>query len=178
MASKKHYIITSVILGSIAAVSGALIGLTNLVTKAKIEQNEKDKIRTGFSEIYGKSSLKYEEKALIGEYQYVQYAYEVKDENDEDIGYAFRTTGSNMYGKISLIVGFVEGEPDPYVLRGISIITNEQTYATTLVENYVDPLNKGDIDIDDVKCDATYGAKLVRSMINEASEASKEFWKV
>ena len=166
MASKKHYIITSVILGSIAAVSGALIGLTNLVTKAKIEQNEKDKIRAGFSEIYGKSSLKYEEKALIGEYQYVQYAYEVKDENDEDIGYAFRTTGSNMYGKISLIAGF---DYSSKLFVGTYLITNEQTYASTLVENYVTPLNNDDnFSIDDVSCGATYGAKLVRDLINAA----------
>ena len=48
---------------------------------------------------------------------------------------------------------------------------NEQTYASTLVENYVDPIknanNKEDA-IEDVKCGATWGATLIRDMINDA----------
>ena len=41
---KKHYIITAITLGLIAASSAVLIGVTNLITAKKIEQNEVMKI--------------------------------------------------------------------------------------------------------------------------------------
>ena len=47
--SKKHYIITAVTLGSIAAISAGVIGLTNLITKDRIAQNEQKRIRTKVS---------------------------------------------------------------------------------------------------------------------------------
>ena len=169
--SKKHFVITSITLGVIAASSALLIGLTNLVTRDAIAKNEKKKINDGICEIYGKASLKYEEIKLSGDYKYVQYAYKVSEENDSGLGYAFKTTGSNVYGKISLIVGF---KGTPCVFEGLSVVVDEQTYASTLEENYIDPLNSGDVAIDDVSCGATYGAKLVRDMVNEAQEAVKE----
>ena len=71
-----------------------------------------------------------------------------------------------MYGKISLLVGF-----DRYkVFKGTYTLVNEQTYASTLVDNYLVPLNGGDKELDDVTCGATYGAKLVRDMVKEAQE--------
>ena len=72
-----------------------------------------------------------------------------------------------MYGKISLLIGF---NLDNQFLS-LSIITNEQTYASTLKDNYIDLLNKGERDLDDVSCGATYGAKLVRDMIKESNQA-------
>ena len=164
---KKHYIITALTLGCIAAVSGGIIGLTNLITKDRIAQNEVNKINDGIVEIFDKNSVASEEKHLDGEYKYVQYYYEVKN-NDELVGYAFRTTGSNMYGKISLLVGFHHATEE---FKGLSIIVNEQTYATTLVDNYITPLNDGERQLEDVDCGATYGAKLVRDMVNEARTA-------
>ena len=56
MASKKHYIITSLTFGAIAAGSAALIGVTNLITKDQIAKNEKNKIKAGICEIFGKSA--------------------------------------------------------------------------------------------------------------------------
>ena len=178
MASKKHYIITSLTLGAVAAGSAALIGVTNLVTKDQIVKNEKNKINAGIMEIYGKSATISQEFALDG-YKYSEYAYTIKsDDSAEDV--AIRTTGSNMYGKISLIVGFrmmilpEKGTEslERYVFVGLYIVTNEQTYASTLEENYIDPLNDKDVQLDDVSCGATYGAKLVRDMVNEAQEAA------
>ena len=176
--SSKHYLITSITLGVIAASSGLLIGLTNLATKDAIAKNEKKKISNGINEIYGKTSLKYEEIDISGEYKFIQYTYEVKDEGDITLGYAFRTTGSNIYGKISLIIGFENSASNSYVFTGLSVIVDEQTYASTLEDEYIDPLNDGIVNLDDVSCGATYGAKLVRDMVNEAEEAAKVLWKV
>ena len=88
--------------------------------------------------------------------------YKVNDNKDSQIGWAIKTTGSNMYGKISLIAGF----NDEKVFLGTYLVVNEQTYASTLVKNYINPLNDGE-DVD-VHCGATYGAKLVKNMIDEA----------
>ena len=105
MSTKKHYIITAITLGAIAASSGLLIGLTNLITKEQIKQNEINKINEGMKEIFKQNSVKYEqftleEVGLKNDYKYSNIFYLVKDENDNDLGCAIRTDGSNMYGKI------------------------------------------------------------------------------
>ena len=179
MSDKKKYIITSITLGAIAASSGLLIGVTNLLTKDQIAKNEENKINNGIKEIFDQNTVKVEgfdlsEAGITGDYKYVEYLYEVKDENDNELGCAFVTSGSNNYGKISLIIGFDAVEK---AFLNLSIVVNEQTYATTLVDNYINPLNNGKRDVDDVKCGATYGAKLVRDMIDEAEAAVEEFYK-
>jgi len=178
--NKKHYIITAVTLGAIAAASGVLIGATNLITKGQIEQNEINKVKQGIAEIFKKEDLKYQgfelnEAGLNEEdYKYVNYLYVVKDANDNDIGCVFKTSGSNMYGKISLIVGYDATSQD---FVNLSVVTNEQTYASTLVENYINPLQEGEREVDDVTCGATYGAKLIRDMVHDAEKAAIEYYK-
>ena len=175
--SKKKYVITAVTLGIIAAASAGLVAGANLLTMNKIRQNEIDKINKGMSDIFGKTQLKYSEKspeqAGLSGYKYVATLYTVKDNLDAFVGYAIKTSGSNMYGKITLIVGM----NSTYQFVKLSVVVNEQTYASTLVDNYINPLNDGSGNIDDVSCGATYGAKLVRDMVNEATDAaSKATW--
>lgn len=173
MASKKHYILTSITLGLIAAASALLIGGSNLLTKARIKQNEQDSIYKGIAYIFSDSAeISFDSEIKNDDYKYVEHVYEIKV-NEIDSGYAFKTTGSNMYGKISLIVGLnLEGD-----FLKMKVITDEQTYASTLEKKYIDPLNNHDSDVD-VSCGATYGAKLVRDMINEAKQAANEkVWK-
>ena len=165
----KKYIITAVTLGVIAAASAGLIGLTNLLTAKQIQKNEQNKIKAGIVEIFADDAEILEEKAISDKsLKYTNYEYTLNK------GVAYRTTGSNMYGKISMLVGYVymirpgDTEGD-YLFAGIYLITNEQTYASTLNENYVTPLNNDDIKYDDVKCGATYGATLIRDMIEETN---------
>lgn len=165
MPNTKHYVITAITLGLIGAASAGLIGGANALTKAKIEQNEKDSIQRGIAEIFGQNSTILEENQIDGE-KYTNLVYTIKMSEEEHLQYAFRTDGSNMYGKISLLVGFNNLNQ----FKGMSIITNEQTYASTLVENYVGPVNEGNREVEDVSCGATYGAKLIRDMINDAKE--------
>ena len=166
----KKYIITAVTLGVIAAASAGLIGLTNLFTAKQIAQNEQNRIKAGIVEIFADDAEILEEKAVSNkELKYTNYEYTLNK------GVAFRTTGSNMYGKISMLVGYGEGiipgsSDIGYKFAGIYLITNEQTYASTLVENYVTPLNNDDINYDDVKCGATYGATLIKEMIEETNK--------
>ena len=57
MSDKKKYIITSITLGAIAASSGLLIGVTNLVTKDQITKNEENKINNGIKEIFDQNKI-------------------------------------------------------------------------------------------------------------------------
>ncbi len=164
MSDKKKYIITAVTLGIIAACSGGLIGATNLITKDRIAQNEKNKFNAGIVAIFGENSAASDYETSLKDSKYVTNLYLVNSADNAQKGWAVKTTGSNSYGKISMIIGF-----NTYKERvGTYMITNEQTYATTLIDNYVTPLNEGTRDLDDVSCGATFGAKLVRDMINEA----------
>ena len=169
MSSKKQYVITSITLGAIAAASAGLIGVTNLITRDQIAKNEKDRITAGITRIFGQNAQISSENDVEG-FQYLQHLYKITGEQE---GYAYRATGSNNYGKISLIIGFKLASSQ-YAFSGMYVVVNEQTYATTLVDNYINPVNSGDIDYstdESVKCGATYGAKLVRSMIDEATAA-------
>lgn len=169
MPNTKHYVITAITLGLIGATSAGLIGLTNAVTKDKIKQNEANNIQQGIAEIFGQNSVILNENPVDGE-KYTTLVYTIKMEGVEENQYAFRTDGSNMYGKISLLVGFNNLNQ----FKGMSIITNEQTYASTLVENYVNPVKSGDREVEDVKCGATYGATLIRDMISDAKSVVKK----
>ena len=176
MSNVKKYILTAVTLGLIAMASGLLIGATNMITADKIKQNEQAKIDNGIKEVFNandKTYIYHIDNVSTDGYKYIKDCYGVQAEKNVPSfqGLAFLTTGSNMYGKISLIIGL---GPD-LSYKGVSIVTNEQTYASTLVENYVDPLNDGSRDYLDVKCGATYGATLIKDMIEEAKEAVPAF---
>ena len=176
MSNVKKYVLTAVTLGLIAMASGLLIGATNLITADRIEKNNQLKIENGIKEVLKASDDPYIYEMDTGSldgYKYLDKCYGVLAEKDAPsfLGVAFLTSGSNMYGKVSLIIGFGADQS----FKGVSFVTNEQTYASTLVENYIDPLNAGTREIEDVKCGATYGATLVKDMINEAKDALPSF---
>lgn len=170
MSNKKKYIIASVTLGVIAASSGLLIGLTNLATEKTIAQNEINRFNAGIATIFGDNSTNELFTDSFENYKYLNECYTVNYQDGNKTGWAIKTTGSNMYGKISMIIGFNDSKER----IGTYIITNEQSYASTLVDKYINPLNEGSRELDDVKCGATYGAKLVKSMIEEAQEYLNE----
>ena len=173
MANAKKYILTGVVLGSIAAVAAGLVAVTNLLTEKKIAQNEADAITRGIKSIFGEGAKNSPGGEVTGK-KFVTYFYEVDYKNSdlEMHGYAFKCEGSNMYGKISLIAGFDSSSN----FMSLYLVKNEQTYASTLVDKYVVPLNEGNAKLEDVKCGATYGATTVKEMVEEAKEVSKDFW--
>ena len=161
MSDKKKYVVTAITLGLIAAGSAALIGVTNLVTRERIAQNEKNKINAGIVEIFGENASIWSSDE-VENHKYVKEAYTVGI-NGYASAFAYKTTGSNAYGKISMIVGF----DHDCKFAGVYMINDEQTYASTLEDNYITSINGGG-SIDDVKCGATYGATLVKEMIADA----------
>ena len=178
MSNMKKYILTGVTLGLIAASGALLIAGTNMITRDTIAENEQKSINNGIVTIYGENCVA-DEYALDEDsnYTYITKCYKVRFKEDEYSfqGYAFRTDGSNNYGKISLLIGF--GNNQSYV--GLSVIANEQSFASTLKKGYLDVIKDGNKTVDDVdvSCGATYGAKLVRAMVEEAQKATDELLK-
>ena len=170
----KKYLITAVTLGLIAAGGALLIAGANALTRNTIEANKIKTINKGLTNIYGIESLK-SDFATLPEDQKFDYVineyYVVKDETDTPLGYAFKTEGSNSYGKISLIVGFNAD----YIYKGVAVVENGQSFASTLNKKYLNPLVKEGKTIDevDVSCGGTYGAKLVRSMVTSATKVAE-----
>lgn len=175
MANAKKYILTAVTLGLIAASGALLIAGTNMITKNRIAENEQKSINSGITTIYG-ADFYSENDYDVDNYQYVKHVYVIHNSYvsaNIPAGYAFRTDGSNNYGKISLIIGFDK----ECVYKGLSVIANEQSFASTLKKGYLDEIKDGSQTVDDVSvsCGATYGAKLVRAMVQEAEQAVKDF---
>ena len=179
MANTKKYILTSVILGTIAAISAGVIAATNLITKDRIEKNKKEKIEKGLVEIFDNSLAsisddeKINKKFIDADSKFkvkMSHFYTIENSDNKDfLGYAVMCDGSNGYGKISLIAGF---EPKELKFKSIYLIENEQSYASTLEKGYYEPVkNGGDYDSEKaVHCGATYGATLVRAMIRAAKD--------
>ena len=165
----KKYILTSITLGLIAASGALLIAGTNMITKDRIADNEQKSINNGIATIFGQGVNANEYNLGENDYKYITKCYEVKNADDSVSGYAFRTDGSNNYGKISLIIGY----DTSVVYKGLSVVVNEQSFASTLKKGYIDLIKDGSQTVEDVSvsCGATYGAKLVRDMVNEAKEA-------
>ena len=169
MSNTKKYIFTSITLGSIAAVSALLIGLTNLVTYNKIKENDANKIKNGLLEIYKDASFSEPITIEDSQYKYLQ-SYYVASKNETQIGYIFQTSGRNDYGTITMLVGI----SNDYTINRYYLITNEQSFATDLEENYVNQFNDGQREYDDVTCGATRGAELVLKMASQASSWAKD----
>lgn len=167
---KKKIIITSSILGSIGAISALLISLVNLVTKDVIASNKVKKVREGIVELYGEN-VTFNEQKIIESYTYLEKYYEVyqKEDSSNKVGYAFITSGSNLYGKLSLLVGIGTDAS----LGDIYIINNEQT-ANEFIEGYIDPWNSSSSDEEkegiDIHCGATFASRLVKEMVESSQK--------
>ena len=176
MSNMKKYLFTGLTLGAIAMASGLLIAGTNLITRDSIKANEAKKINEGLANIF-KVDSKSLNSSMVDlpegkEFDYVLSSYyEVKNDNNETLGYAFNTKGSNSYGDISLIIGFNSS----YVYKGVAVVNNGQSFASTLNKKYLNPLVKEGKTINEVSvsCGATYGAKLVKAMVESATEAAE-----
>ena len=67
------------------------------------------------------------------------------------------------------------GISSSFEIGKIYMITNEQTYAQTLTDNFINPYNNQEKQMNDVDvvCGATYGAKLIKNMAEEAQNWAK-----
>ena len=181
------YLKVSLTLATIASGSALLIGLVNLATVNAIKDNKDRKIRDGLSKVYpemtgyGGSEFLMPDDPYFkpdfdsSKYPHLKCVYNVTLLKDgrPAYSYVYNTTGKNSYGQVELLVGVSEGKVDK-----IYVVTNTESYGPTLEDNYINKYNNGYLtDLADVKCGATYGAKLVKEECDEAIAHWTEFYK-
>ncbi len=161
--SVKRYLKVSLTLGLIAGCSALLIGVTNLITADRIQANKVKKEEDGLSNVFPDSDQEFVTLDFDTSFTYVEKIWSVKS-GEKDLGFIYKTSGKNSYGNVSLLLGFTEKK-----LANMIVLENTETYGSTLEENYIVPVNAGTRDYNDVSCGATYGAKLIQNMVEEAS---------
>lgn len=172
----KKYIKVSATLGLIAGISALLVGLANAITADRILQNAAKKEANGLKEVYDNADA-FSPIDVASDATYVVKIWSALDQGGQEVGYIYKTSGRNAYGTVTMLLG-ISGEA---ILGRIVLLENTETYGQTLEDNYVTPYNAEGADtakaIDDVRCGATYGAKLIQSMAKEAQadyQARKE----
>lgn len=173
------YLKTALILTLIAGFCAALIASVNMITAPVIEENAKLKKEALCQEIFvdydDDTSKTYTEGF---ESPYITEKIEAYNTNKEFLGYIYTVTGSNTYGKISLLVGINADNK----LESVKFITNEQSYKAQ-TENHLDNNYHNDMTLDEINgldfskievtSGATYASKLIRQLVNVAFEDAK-----
>lgn len=157
-------------LAIIAGGSAALIGVVNAIASPIIAKNDFAKTNANLVKVFhdyepSKQSFDVEFELKEGdtnEYTYVTAIWNAKADG-VDIGKIFKTKGSNSYGDVSLLIGIREGK-----FFSMFELLNTESYGQTLKSEYMDKVNVGTLDYTEVKCGATYGATLIKNMIEEA----------
>lgn len=162
----KKYLVVGSTLAILCGTAALLIGVTDYFTAPKIKENEAVKLANSLKVVYP-SATKTGEANPIEDGEYCS-AYYVAYKDETELGYIYKASGTNQFGVITLLAGISDSKLDR-----ISLLSNGQTLASTLVDGYVTPLNNGTAELDDVSCGATFGAKLIRSMVNEAIDFYK-----
>lgn len=167
-ATLKKYFTVSLTLGLIAGCSALLIGLTNLVTADRIAYNKNKAEIEGLKQVFEDETLNItaDESFDSTSYEFVLKKWNVTTAEDQFFGTIYKTSGKNDYGLITLLLGFTSDN----TFSNMVVLENTETYGSTLQENYIDKVNNGEIDYTEVTCGATYGAKTIQSMIDEAKE--------
>ena len=164
---KKHYLYVGTVLACIGIVVAASIVGVNALTKDTIVKNEMESKNKAMNVVFQGCSFG-ETTDIVGVDYLVSYTPAFK--NDVEQGDVYYTTGKNAYGTISMMIAiYTTGD-----LGQISLVENTQSFASTVEDNYVAPYNNNELKIDDVKCGATYGAKLIRDMAHAARNHYKE----
>jgi len=122
----------------------------------------------------------------------------VNNSNGDLKGYVFTVSGKNAYGIISLMVAISKDTNGNNVVHQVEFLENGQSFASTVDEHVrssyhtsdknalvLDPYSSGNKVLigdltedqipndDQVQCGATYGAKLVRSLVEAALESAE-----
>ncbi len=169
---KKALLSGGVLAGLCGVMAIAIVG-ADFLTRETIAKNNVEKEAAGLRKVYGEDAT-YGEAILIKDdaYSYLEKYWTVTSGNKE-VGRVYRGSGKNGYGDVTLLYG-VNAD---FSLGMVVTITNTESYGTTLKENYLDLIvsaeNKDEA-VDNVKCGATYGAKLCRDIIRDGQRHYKE----
>lgn len=189
----KRYLYVSGILGAIALVCAVLIALMNMLTNPIIKKNNENKISETYTKIYSDYYSNEEVDFTKDDKSYIKGKVKALDKDGNVLGYIYTTSGKNAYGEVSLMIGITDGN-----VVDVEFLTNTESFASTVSShvkgNYpssidsvieVNPygsldtidigyLSINEIEAIDIKCGATFGATLVKSMVLAALTEAKE----
>lgn len=186
---KKNFLIAG-ILGGISLVCALLIASFNMITSGIIADNAKKTELATCQAIYESYDADKSQEIEVSNDSIIKKVL-AKDSNGTELGYLYTVTGKNSYGAITLMVAIKNNK----VLQ-VEFLENGQSFASTVVshvkENYpsskdeviypfikpeatpdVDALDKNQVEAIDTKCGATYGAELIKDLINVALNDAK-----
>ena len=199
----KNYFRIAAVLGAITLVCAVVLALMNMLTSPIIaKNNDKTKLET-IQKIYedydSEKSKDYEESEIesLGLDGQVVDVIRVNNSHGELKGYVFTVSGKNAYGTITLMVAISKDTNGNNVVHQVEFLENGQSFAST-VDDHVrssyhtsdknalvldpyssdDSVTVGDLtsdQVDDVvvECGATYGAKLVKQLVEVALQSAE-----
>ena len=160
----KQYLKVALVLTLIASICAVLIALLNLVTAPIIEKNAYEKEQNTLSVMF--DNAKFEETNYDENYQEIEKKFIAKSKDDDSfLGYVYIVSGKNAYGMVRLMVAVKDGKAIK-----VDVMDNTESFkknVNTFIAEKVqaNELTITDTDNLDVKCGATYGAKLVQSLL-------------
>lgn len=183
------------VLGAISLFCALIISLFNLLTSPIIKDNNKAKEEKIYKELYSEYDSKNSKEIedLKGVSSDIIKIMEIHDSNDNILGFVYTVEGKNAYGGISLMVAIEEGP----VCKQVEFLSNTESFGQKVEDhvrnNYpisesdsitispydeeeiadVSSLSEADVSSIDVKCGATYGATLVRNLVQSALDDAK-----
>ncbi len=162
--SFKKVFLTAFTLMLVAGLAGAVIVLLNMFTEPIIDANNSKLEQQKLQEVY--ESAEFENSSFTDNGEEV--AYYLAKSNNEVVGFVYKVSGKNAYGSITLLVGV---NKNGTVKRAV-IMENTESFATDInkqfSKNYHNDMTKDEVDSVDVKGGATYGATLIKELINQA----------
>ena len=187
----KYLKISSVLAGISLICALILAGMDMLTSPIIAKNNEQTEYETIVS-IFN-SYDKEKSEVVEGPYSsdYILSKILAKDSSGKSLGTIYTLNGKNAYGNIKLMVAIKDGE----VLQ-VEFLENGQSFASTVNQHvisnypsseknsidvgfvsetnkYEGSLNQQELDLVDVKCGATYGAKLVKELVSAALNDAK-----
>ena len=183
------------VLGAISLFCALIISLFNLLTSPIIKDNNKAKEEETYKELYSEYDSKNSKEIedLKGVSSDIIKIMEIHDSSDNILGFVYTVEGKNAYGGITLMVAIEEGP----VCKQVAFLTNTESFASKVADhvrnNYpqsesdsitispyekeeskdIDALSQDDVSLIDVKCGATYGATLVKNLVQSALDDAK-----
>lgn len=160
----KQYLKVALVLTLITSICAVMIALLNRVTEPIIEKNAYDKEQATLSVMF--SDATFEESEFVKDYSEIEKKFIAKSKADEaTIGYVYIVSGKNAYGTIRLMVAVKHDKAIK-----VEVMDNTESFkknVNTFIEDKVkaSELDSAQVEELDVKCGATYGAKLVQNLI-------------
>lgn len=190
----KNYLKISVILGSIALVCAIILAALNMLTSPVIAKNDAKKETETIQAIYKDyDSEKSQDVTNTVTNSSITKKIIAKDKDGKLLGTLYIVTGKNAYGAITLMVAIAENNS----VHQVEFLENGQSFASTVKSHVkssynsskesvyelnpyskneqveIGDLTQAEVSEIDVKCGATYGATLVKDLVNIALSDAK-----